>query len=551
MTQVHATRIVTAAEMREIDILAVKEFGLSVREMMEAAGRALAAAVAENEEADNIFFVCGHGNNGGDGMAAARFLFDMGRRVTVMLTSDPEGLQGEPLEQFRMLCEVSVQITWPGNKHWKDSLEELEDCEVIVDALLGTGARLPLSGVMKELVQTINSSSALVISADIPTGISCDTGEAIGAYVIADRTVAFGLAKPFLFAGDGLVASGAWEVADIGLPLELTMAAGSAVMVDDLSGLHRLPRRPLNAHKRSSGVVLVVAGSASYPGAPTLTALGAYRAGAGLVTVATVSHCAMGLQSFLPECPIEVLPDVTGFISPDAAERVIELAARCDCVVIGPGLGRAPAVGAFLNRLFGSLEAQWVVDADALWWLPELTHRPSSPALLTPHEGEAARLLGCQPADVTADRFTTIRKIAEKYSHQVLLKGPCTLIHEPGVETAVNRTGCAILATAGSGDVLAGVAGAYLAILGEPFSAGVAAAYIHGAAGDLLSREFDGGMGALAREIAEIIPEARIDRLENLVSSFGEEDEPEDWDEEWDDELDDESDESEFGKGLN
>lgn len=533
-------RIVTAEEMRAIDAAACDEFGLSVRELMEAAGGAILDEVIENGIVGKVLVAVGPGNNGGDGMCAARMISEINGEVTVLLATDPSKLSGEALHQYRLTAESGVMIHSPGTRNFESTLESLDEFEVLIDALLGTGSRLPVDGEIRRIVEAINLAPGLVISADIPTGIECNTGRAIGEFIAADRTICFGLPKPYLFCNEGMTASGNWSVADIGLPLELLVDAGRAQLLDELWALNRLPRRRGTANKRSAGVVLVVGGSCTFPGAGFLASLGAYRAGAGLVSFAGVEDAVAGVRAQLPECPVYALPELSGFLSGDAVAKVKELAARCDAVVLGPGLGREPSVGEFLEGAITALgESNLVLDADALWWQPELSSRPGKNAVLTPHEAEAARLLGQTVSAVSADRFAAIRKIAEEYSCQVLLKGPNSLICGPEGEIAVNPTGCALLASGGTGDVLAGVIGAYVAISGKPLEAAITAAYIHGAASEWLSSEFEGGLGALAREVADALPDARRARFEWAVNRLidDEDDNEEDaWDHEFDDE---------------
>jgi NAD(P)H-hydrate epimerase len=526
--------------MRGIESTAVAEFGVRVSEMMEAAGKALAEEISQTKNIQNVLAAAGPGNNGGDGIAAARFLHAEGKNATILLAVEPAKLKDEPLHQFRMAAEAGVPIIEPSSPQFRAELQRFGEFDAIIDALLGTGARLPVEGLIRQIIEAINDSSALIVSADIPTGIDCDTGRAFGEHVFADRTLTFGLAKPFLFCADGIAASGAWRIVDIGLPFELYENAGTAFLIEDTWAFTRLPRRNVHSHKRSSGVVLVIAGSRSFPGAASLTARGAYRAGAGLVLVATVEEAAQSVRATMPESPVEVVPSKDGFLCSEAIGSVIAMAERCDAVVIGPGIGREPCVGRFVDGLFARLEAQWVVDADALWWLPEIRSHPSKPALLTPHNGEAARLLGCDHESVAGARFSAIREITEKYSHQTLLKGPHSLVCEADGEIGVNMTGSPQLATAGTGDVLAGVAGAYLAVLGDPFLAGALAAFVHGAAGELLDGEHPGMMGALATEIADAIPKARKERFDRLVEAMESlEEDDEQWDEDYEeDDLD-------------
>ncbi|MCH8275030.1 MAG: NAD(P)H-hydrate dehydratase [Armatimonadetes bacterium] len=528
-------RIVTAAEMKELDRRAIEEYGIPSLDLMEKAATCLVRAVMDEADEGSVLALCGPGNNGGDGLAAARMLVAEGFAVTVLLAAPPTKLTGDALAQYRIAVESGVRVLSVEDKEYERLLESPGEWDVVVDALLGTGARGAPAGEIERLVSLANSLPSPTVSADIPTGLDCDTGVAEGAHILAERTMTFGLPKPFLFQNDGLFASGEWFVGDIGFPEELVENAGNAWMPDEMWAMGRFPTRTRLSHKRNSGVVLVVAGSAAFPGAAVLTAQGALRSGAGLVLVASVPEALDAVKAHLPECPLVALPSQDGWMAPDAADTVAAAAERCDSVAVGPGLGREPCVRDFLKRLFSAVETRWVVDADALFWLPELKTRPRGVAVLTPHEGEAARLSGLSADAIRAARFASVRTLAEKYDQTVLLKGAYSLIASPGSDIAVNPTGNPILATGGTGDVLTGAIATFLALGGPPYETALAAAYMHGAAGDLVADELDASAGALASEIAAalpLVPSAVFDSMSSKILGdnleFDEEDDSED-----------------------
>lgn len=527
-------RVVTAAEMREIDRRASEEFGIPSLQLMERAGAALAEAVPEVE---TVVVFCGPGNNGGDGLCAARILSER-CEVEVFLTVDPSQLKGDAQTQFRSLAEKRVPIHCPKDSGYRRARERAAECDVLIDALLGFGARGEPQGEIARLVDAAHDA-AHIVAADIPTGIDCDTGVASGDYILADQTVTFGLAKPFLFANEGLEASGQWQVADLGYPDELLESAGSAEILDVLAIAQGMPYRRPTAHKRTSGVVLVVAGSDSFPGALSLTCRGAARAGAGLVLGASVPSALDGLRVTLPECPHVILPEDGGWIAEAAAEVVAQAADRVDTVVIGPGLGRTAPVRAFLARLFELGERQWVLDADALYLLPELDSRPRGSVVLTPHHGEAGRLLDRPWAEVAMQRFESVREIAEQYDAVCVLKGPYSLIAAKDSDLYVNPTGNSLLATGGTGDVLAGVIGAIVSVKGDPLLAACTGAYWHGLAADQILEEEGVGVGWLASEVADALPSAYAAIRRGLFDEFvGGDDTDEEGDDdafEWDD----------------
>jgi hydroxyethylthiazole kinase-like uncharacterized protein yjeF len=516
-------RIVTADEMREIDRRTAIEHGIPTIELMERAGRALADAT---DNADAIAVFAGPGNNGGDGLTAARLLIEQGKNVHVFLAAEPEDLKGDAREQYRRLSQKTDHIHHPTSPAFRHAHQAAAEADVLIDALLGTGARGEPQGAILDLVRAA-ADAPRIIAADIPTGIECDTGFAKGEHVMADETVVFGLPKPFLFQNEGLEASGRWRVADIGHPEELLEQYGSASLVTLLDVLPGLPSRGRRDNKRTSGVVLVVAGSRNYPGALALTCRGALRAGAGLVFAASTAEGLAGVRAQLPECPLFELPDEGGTVCESAAELVLEQAMQADVVVLGPGLGRTDSVRSFLERLFQSANRaiqqhspsstpqpsakkprlqNWVLDADALFHLPLLDNKPPKTPILTPHEGEAARLLGMDYRDVSTDRFAAVKQIADRYNAVCLLKGPYSLIAAPESQVMVNPTGNPLLASGGTGDVLAGIVATLFALRGNPFLATAAAAMWHGQAADDILDDEGVGIGWTASELADALP---------------------------------------------
>ncbi len=548
-------RIVTAEEMKEIDRRTAAEHGVPTIQLMERAGRALADAAGS---AEAVAVLAGPGNNGGDGLTAARLLIEEGKEVHVFLAAEPESLKGDAREQYHLLSQKSDQIHHPGSPAFRHADQAASEADVVIDALLGTGARGEPEGAILHLVQAAEGA-AHIIAADIPTGVDSDTGIAAGAHVMADETVVFGLPKRFLFQNEGLEASGAWRVADIGHPEELLEGYGDAAVVTLLDALPGLPVRGKRDNKRTSGVVLVVAGSRNYPGALALTCRGALRAGAGLVIAASTSEGLAGVRAQLPECPLLPLPDEDGMVSEGAADLVAERAAEADVVVIGPGLGRSEGVRRFLSRLF-ELAAQhhkqsgggqtltphlslrgktgmenWVLDADALFHLPDVQPAPPGVAILTPHEGEAGRLLGVEYHKVSQDRFGAAREVASRYDAVCLLKGAYSLIAAPDSDVMVNPTGNPLLASGGTGDVLSGIVGTLFAVRGNAFLAATAGALWHGQAADDIHEEESVGLGWTASEVADALPStlARLrERLFEVIMGGADNGEDDDvWDE--------------------
>lgn len=532
-------KIVTASEMREIERRANAEYGITEHDLMEAAADAMLRSLAEDIAPEFVAVVCGPGNNGGDGLTLARRLAETGRQVRVLLAVPSSALKGEALAQYRHTLETGVTIASPGEREYEKTLESADQFDAVVDCLLGTGAQGAPRGEIAKLIDWINEAPAYVMSADLPSGIECDTGRAEGVFVEAISTVTFGLPKPFLFQGHGVEASGDWSVADIGLPEQLTRTIGHIELLDNSWFFDNAPQRPRNAHKRSAGVVLVVAGSESYPGAAALTARGAYRAGAGYVSVASVRFVLEGIRDQLPECPLVHLPSHNGAIDASAAPTVLCAAENCDALCIGPGLGRSDATRAFLEAVLPELRKPVVLDGDALFFVAEGLSIPEN-AIITPHEGEAARLLSTDSDGIRAARFESATKLATKFNCPVVLKGQYTLIAQ-NRSLHVNPTGDQLLATAGTGDVLAGMICAILSMKKDPKTAASLAVYWHGLSARALRTSHPGGMGALASEIADNLGAARSSQFDEFLNDMITED---DWrdEEDYDEEPFDEND---------
>jgi NAD(P)H-hydrate epimerase len=390
-----------------------------------------------------------------------------------------------------------------------------------VDALFGTGLARPIAPEAAALLGQVRQAAAGpggvgVVAVDLPSGLNADTGAADPATVRADLTVTFGCPKRGLVLPPGSALVGDLEVADIGLDPPDPATRLHLASAEAIAGW--LPPRDLLGHKGRFGRVLVAGGSRRYGGAPALAALGAYRAGAGLVTLAAPASRCDALISLVPEATLLPLPDEAGDLSPAAGPALTAAWAGYDALVLGPGLGTGPGAAATLAALLAERDAEcpgtWVVDADALNLLAAQPEGPAAlpaPAILTPHPGEMGRLVGSSAEAVNADRLGVSTAAAARWGHVVVLKGAHTVTAAPAGDTWVNPFATSALATAGSGDVLAGLIAGLSAQGAPPLAAAVLAAWLHGAAGQALHREI-ADRGHLARDIAAALP-AAINRL--------------------------------------
>jgi ADP-dependent NAD(P)H-hydrate dehydratase / NAD(P)H-hydrate epimerase len=416
----------------------------STEELMERAGSAVAELV-DDRFPGRVAVVCGGGNNGGDGRVCARVLRERGREVELV---DGFGDLGEP--------------------------------DVIVDALIGIGLRDAPREDVARMIERINTAGKPVVSVDVPSGINASTGEVPGAAVRATVTVTFGVAKVGLAVAPGLFHAGSVHVAQIGLA---TGAHEHALV--PASALAEVPGKTAQSTKYRAGSVLVVGGSPGLTGAPMLAALGAFRADAGYVTVAAPESALPVLEARLLEAVKRPLPeDSSGRLLPRSADAVLEAAERADAVALGPGLGRSEGTRDLVRILLEQLPVPVVLDADGLWRLEPFER--SAPTVLTPHAGELARLLGAEAAELDAHRIEAVRRAASRFGSVVLLKGADTLVAAPREGVLVAAYGQPSLATAGTGDVLAGVIAAFLAKGLEPRFAAAAGAVAHGLASRLV-----------------------------------------------------------------
>lgn len=494
---------------RAMDRRATEEYGIPAKVLMERAGLAVFEAVYELlPHAGRITVLCGKGNNGGDGFVAAREAHVRHFQVDCLVAAHEHELSPLADEQMRIARAQGVEPIFLDDARWSKKLHHLGSRDLLVDALLGTGARCEVQGAVRDAIEAINRSGVPVVAVDVPSGICADSGEELGESVWALRTVTFGLPKPYLFEGTGLEHAGYWTVADIGYPPALLDEPRDARLVDGEWVGSLLPERLRASHKGDNGSVLIVAGSERMPGAAALAARAAMRAGAGLVTVAAIPSVCQTIAMQLPEVTFLPLPENHGVISADAARVVLEARGRYHAALFGPGMTHTEPALEFLTKTWSDWSMPSVIDADALNAVSHGVPLPQAPCVLTPHPGEMSRLLQSSIAEIQADRFLTVRQAVIRFGQTVLLKGPYSIVGSPESAMNVNATGNPGLASAGMGDVLGGVIATLLSQAIPPETAAVCGAYWHGAAADLCAAEI-GCIGYTASEVANALPGTR------------------------------------------
>lgn len=493
-----------AEAMRALDRHTIEKLGVPGELLMECAGR-LVAAFAEPDGAGRVLVLCGPGSNGGDGLVAARHLHLRGVPVRVALAADPARLQGDAARNLERAERAGVFFARPD---WT-----VAPGDVIVDALFGTGLARAPEGAAADAIVRANGArpGCRVVAVDLPSGLDADTGQPRGPCIEADVTVTIGLPKLGLALEPGRARAGRVWVGRIGIADDAPGADAPPTLLTRRGAGALLPARPPHGHKGTFGHVLVVAGSRGKAGAAALAAAGAARAGAGLVTVACPAGVQPEVAAQLAEAMTSPLADgADGELAVAAGAALAELARARSAAAVGPGLGRGEGVRGALLRAIPSLELPLVLDADGLVAFagaPERLRERRAPTVLTPHPGEAALLLGTTADALNRDRVAAARALAERTGGVAVLKGAATVVAAPGGRVRVNPTGGPVLATGGTGDVLAGAIAGLLAQGLDAFDAAALGVYLHGLAGDLLAGTL-GPAGALAGEVARQLPRA-------------------------------------------
>jgi ADP-dependent NAD(P)H-hydrate dehydratase / NAD(P)H-hydrate epimerase len=507
-------KITTAAEMQEIDRVTTEKFRVPSFTLMENAGNAVAEFILEDfRSADRIVVVCGKGNNGGDGFVVARRLHRAGRVVEVLLLAAPSELKGDAATMFEQL-PVRPIVVQTQQELQAESSRSLGNCDLLVDAILGTGFKPPVKGLYADAIAAINSSSVPVVAVDIPSGANSDamTPQAGAGIVRADAIVTFTAPHPAHIFGE--LTRGPLVVAPIGSP----DAAIESKLKLDITTAHDLAAflapRPMDSNKGMYGHVLIVGGSLGKSGAAAMAGMAALRAGAGLVTVATAKSALSNVAGFAAELMTEPLAEAdTGGIGVASVKNGMlqQLASTMTVVAIGPGIGKNPETVEFVQEAVRTLRCPLVIDADGLNAFAgktELLDGSKRALVLTPHPGEMGRLAGISTNVVQADRLNVARSFAREHRLVLVLKGNLTIIALPDGTAWVNPTGNPGMATGGTGDILTGMTAGTLAQMpNNAACAAVAAVYMHGLAGDVAA-ETMGEHSLIATDLLAGLPEA-------------------------------------------
>ena len=536
-------KVLTAAEMREVDRLTTVRFGVPGDQLMEAAGKSVAEVFLEQygyksaKPPGRVCVLCGKGNNGGDGFVVARHLKEEAEQVEVYLFAAAKELKGDAARNYtRWKKEGGKVHSTETLKQWEKVRSEALGAEVIVDALLGTGIRGAATGMLGQVIDELNGVSrkatavlpSWIVAVDTPSGLPSDGEAAAGPVVRAHLTVTFTAPKLGQLISDDAACCGQLYVRGIGSPAQLVEEVGKGAL--RWAGPEEFADWPLvraaDAHKGSYGHVLLIAGSVGKTGAAVMAGVSALRGGAGLVTVATPEPALAVVAASHPEYMTEWLPATTnGTIAAKSlrSKRVEEILRGMTVLALGPGVGAHEETTEFIRGMVAQTDLPIVLDADGLnafaGQADLLREKQTRYLAVTPHPGEMARLLGTTSVEVQRGRLRTAVDAAKRWDAYVILKGFHTVLASPTGQVFVNTTGNAALAKGGSGDVLTGLLAALVGQFGtEDFLRVLAlGVYLHGRAAELLSEPADAS-GILASEVAQTIPHARRKLLEELCS---------------------------------
>jgi NAD(P)H-hydrate epimerase len=508
--------ILTSREMRAIDRTAIDELGIPGPVLMENAGRRVADEILKRYPCftdENVVIVAGRGNNGGDGVVAARCLGDRGARPVVLLLARKSEIKGEAALHLAVADRLGLEIVEIEDEAaWSKQRTRLGHASIIVDAIFGTGLTRAARGLYAEVINDINKAPGFKVAIDVPSGLSADSSLVIGPAIQANLTIALAAPKICHVFPPAEELSGELLVAEIGIPAFLFDDARLKLRLLEKADVARqFQRRARASHKGTYGHVLILAGSWGKSGAAVMAGKAALRSGAGLVTVATPVSCLPIVAKSMMELMTEGLAE-TAERTPaaEALPRLSELLPGKDAWLVGPGISTHPSTARLVRSVLGTFPGPVVIDADGLNILAEdLSVLASSarPAVLTPHPGEFARLTGLTIAEVQADRIELARRFATDHGVHLVLKGYRTLVASPEGDVFVNPTGNPGMATGGSGDVLSGMIASFIAQEKDVLGATLAAVFLHGLSGDLAARKLS-ERALIAGDIIRFLPAA-------------------------------------------
>lgn len=509
-------KILTAEKMRTIDRIAIEETGIPGIVLMENAAFRVIEVIKNRynlTQHSKVGIVVGKGNNGGDGLAVARHLSNMGTGVRIYIIADKKKISGDAKINLGIVEKMGLQIFEINNSASFHKIKtKIIHETLLIDSILGTGTSKPVTGLYAEVINFVNSLQKPVLSIDIPSGLSADAGIITGDHIRADITVALAHPKMCHFSYPAAESCGDIEVVDIGIPNFISDSSDEDCMIITEEYIKRsFPVRSANSHKGTYGHLLAICGSTGKGGAAALSTASALRVGAGLVTLALPESLNSSFETELQEImTIPLHETAEGTISEKAYEKIMNSLGDKKGVLMGPGLTTNDSTSKFVLRVIRESKTSILLDADALNIISDNMNclkKRTAPTILTPHPGEMARMWGVTAREVQSDRMEFAVKTSLEYNAYVVLKGAGTIIAVPDGSVYLNTTGNPGMATAGTGDVLAGMISGFLVQGFEPVNASIFGVYFHGLAGDIAAGNF-GEYSLTAGDLIHHIPDA-------------------------------------------
>lgn len=499
-------KIVTVSQASAMDKTAIEDYAIPEMILMENAANAACRIIREtiDIEGNNFVLLCGTGNNGGDGLALARLIYSEGGAPLVLLNGSPEKLNGSARENYRILQNFPIEIIQLFTK--KRLEKELIETDYIIDALLGTGLNREISGDLKTFIEMINDSGKIVFSIDIPTGVNGNTGQLMDSAIKASHTISFGALKPGNILYPGYTHNGGLHLSRISFPPEIYDSEDFHL---EINNCPPLPPRDEMGHKTTFGDILTISGAGSYYGAPVFTASAVLKSGGGYSRLATPASMVPFLASSIPGSVF--LPMQETFeksLALSGLEKLKREAIKSDAVIIGPGLSLNKETARVISDFLQWYEGSLIIDGDAISAIagqPELISHKKDYPILTPHLGELSRLCGISIEEIKKNPIEVLRNCTGLYQAIIVMKGAHSLIGFPNGKVFINISGNSGMGTAGSGDILSGIIGAFVGLGMGLTDAVKSAVFIHGVAGDLTAQEL-GKDGMTADEMLKKLP---------------------------------------------
>ena len=512
------TPLATSYEMSRIDSRAINDYGIPSDILMERAGKSSADEIWKRYGKNNlsVTIICGKGNNGGDGYVVAKYLHEYGAQVTVLKILSSKNLSADSLNFLKIISSLDIRIKDINSDSLVSIEKNIYECDLIVDAILGSGSKNRKGGIENKIISILSKCDKDIVSLDLPSGVDATTGESGNSHFISSLTISFGVLKRAHVLLPASDLSKEIINVDIGIPKECVDEQSISLNHIDPQDVSKiLKKRPLDSHKGKNGSLLIIGGSSGMVGAPILSAMGAYRAGAGKVTI-----CIPDQEQNLHQVPPEIIcktlqTSEKGFFDVQSLDLLLRYSEEVDVVVLGPGISTNPRTYELIQLLLRYIDVPMVIDADAINCVAQdltILENHAKEIIMTPHPGEMGRLTGSSVTEIEKDRVKSSSSFAVENNLTLVLKGWGTIISDHSGKSWINTTGNSGMSVAGMGDVLAGMIGTFKAQKYTTLDSCIASVFLHGSSGDLASESI-GNIGIIPSDLIKFIPIARANVL--------------------------------------